>query len=89
MRDIDFTACEFIRNELCFLTYVDFCFNAKIIKLFYEAMENTAKIFYKWYVYANIHMTEYFKDRIWDYLNNPDEEYYQNLIECLPKYKVR
>ena len=89
MKDIDFSTCPFIRDELRFLTYFDFCKNAKILKAYYEALEVNAKIFYKWFVYSNIHMTEYFKDRIWDYLNNPDDEYYTLLIENLNKYKVR
>lgn len=89
MKDVDFSSCPFIKNELCFLTYTDFCRNAKIIKLFYEAMEDNAKIFYKWYLYANIHMTEYYKDLIWEYLNNNDIIAYIMLMDNLPKYKVR
>ena len=89
MKDIDFTICPFIRNELCYLTYFDFCKNAKILKAYYEVLGDDAKRFYKFYVYANIHMTEFFKDKIWDYLNNPDEEYYNILIDSLNKYKVR
>ena len=89
MKDIDFTMCPFIRNELCFLTYFDFCKNAKVLQAYYQILDNNAKRFYKFYVYANIHMNEYFKDRIWEYLNNPDDEYYITLIECMNKYKVR
>lgn len=89
MKDIDFTMCPFIRNELCFLTYFDFCKNARILRAYYQILDNNAKRFYKFYVYANIHMNEYFKDRIWEYLNNPDDEYYITLIECMNKYKVR
>lgn len=89
MKDIDFTMCPFIRNELCFLTYFDFCKNAKVLKAYYQILDDNAKRFYKFYVYANIHMNEYFKDRIWEYLNNPDDEYYIMLIECMNKYKVR
>ena len=89
MKDIDFSVCPFIRNELCFLTYNDFVHNARILKLFYEGMEDDAKIFYKWYVYANIHMTEFFKDLIWTYLNSNEPEDYDNLIDNLRKYKVK
>lgn len=89
MEDIDFSACPFIKEQLCFITYNDFCHNARIIKLIYEAMEKDAKIFYKWYVYANIHMSEYFKDTIWNYLNNSEPEYYDELIDAIRKYKVR
>ena len=89
MKDVDFSACPFIKEQLCFITYNDFCHNAKIIKLIYEGLEDNAKIFYKWYVYANIHMSEFFKDRIWEYLNDDDPIYYMMLIEELKKYKVR
>lgn len=89
MKDIDFSICPFIENVLCFLTYFDFCKNAKIIKTYYDALENDTKQFYKWYCYANIHMTEYYKDLIWEYLNNSDPECYVKLIENLNKYKVR
>ena len=89
MKDVDFSVCKFIKEQLCFLTYNDFCRNAKILKLFYEGMDNDAKIFYKFYVYANIHMTEYFKDTIWNYLNNQEEEYYIELVDAVRKYKVK
>ena len=89
MTNVDFSICPFIKNELNFITYFDFCKNSKIIKAYYEELETNAKIFYKWYVYANIHMTEYFKDTIWEYLNNNDPECYIKLIENLNKYKVR
>lgn len=89
MKDVDFTTCQFIKEELCFLTYYDFCKNAKILKAFYQAMDKNEKIFYKWYVYSNIHMDECYKNYIWDYLNNEDPEYYVNLIHNLTKYRVR
>ena len=89
MKDVDFSACPFIKEQLCFITYNDFCHNARIIKAIYEAMKTDAKVFYKWYVYANIHMSEFFKDKIWDYLNNSEPEYYIDLIESIRKYKVR
>ena len=89
MKDIDFSACPFIKEQLCFITYIDFCHNAKIIKLIYQCLDKDAKIFYKWYVYANIHMSEFFKDKIWDYLNNNESEYYEELIDSIRKYKVR
>lgn len=89
MKDIDFTVCPFIKEQLCFLTYTEFCHNAKILKLIYEGLDNNAKIFYKFYVYANIHMTEYFKDTIWNYLNNSEPEYYIELLDAVRKYKVK
>ena len=88
MKDVDFSVCPFIKNELCYLTYFDFCKNAKILKWFYENMDDDAKIFYKYYVYANIHMTEHYKNLIWEFLNSGDAECYTNLIEAVSKYKV-
>ena len=89
MSDTDFSVCPFIKKELCFLTYTDFVHNAKILKWFYEGMDDDAKTFYKWYVYANIHMNEYFKDTIWTYLNSNEQEDYDNLIDNIVKYKVK
>jgi len=89
MAEIDFSICSFIKEELNFLTYHDFCKNAKIIKAYYDVLEKNEKIFYKWYVYANIHMDEGFKNLIWTYLNSTEQEDYDNLIENEKKYKVR
>lgn len=89
MEDVDFSACPFIKEQLCFVTYADFCHNAKIIKLIYEGLDRDAKIFYKWYVYANIHMNEGYKNLIWEFLNGTDPENYTDLIYALRKYKVR
>ena len=89
MTDSDFSVCPFIKNELCFLTYYDFCHNAKILKAFYQAMEEDAKIFYKWYVYANIHMEESYKNLIWEYLNNDDPQLYADLLYALTRYKAK
>lgn len=88
MKDIDFSICPFIEDVLCFLTYFDFCENARIIKFYYEGLENDAKRFYKWYIYSNIHMDEYFKNLIWEYLNGGEEEY-KVLIDSIIKYRVR
>lgn len=89
MTDVDFSACKFIKENLCYLTYQDFCHNAKIIKLIFGGLEKNAKIFYKWYVYANIYMNEYSKNLIWEYLNNDEPIYYIELIENLKKYRVK
>lgn len=73
MTDKDFYPCRFIREELCYLTYSDFCANRETFRHFYNLLGNNEKIFYKWYVYANIHMREVHKNAIWDYLNGYDE----------------
>ena len=89
MTDNDFKECQFIKKELCFLDYIEFCYNAKIIKMYYNELSKNGKIFYKWYVYANIHMDEKFKNIIWEFLNDDDPIVYVQLIENIPKYKFR
>lgn len=89
MTDTDFSICPFIEEVLCFITYYDFCKNARVIKAYYDALEKDAKRFYKWYVYANIHMDENYKNIIWNYLNTDDPEMYLTLISALNKYKVK
>ena len=73
MTDKDFYPCRFIREELCYITYDDFYRNRKILRRFFNRLGNNAKIFYKWYVYANINMSLNHKNLIWDYLNGYDE----------------
>lgn len=89
MTDIDFSACEFIDKCLRFNTYIDFCNNARIIKAVYQAMEKDAKRFYKWYIYANIHMLEKYKDLIWIYLNSDEPERYVDLITSKRTYRIK
>lgn len=69
----DFNDCKFIDEQLRFLTYKDFCRNRILLKLSYKTLSPSAKIFYKWYVYANINMDELKKNYIWDYLNDYDD----------------
>lgn len=89
MTDKDFSACEFIDECLRFVTYIDFCNNARIIKTVYQAMEKDAKRFYKWYIYANIFMLEKYKDLIWTYLNSEEPEHYVNLIMSKRTYRIK
>ena len=69
---IDFSVCDFIDENMWFFTYYDFCDNRKQIKELFGTLTRQQKRFYQWYVYANIHMNETFKNRIWDYLNDYD-----------------
>jgi len=89
MKDVDFSICPFINDVLCFLTYFDFCKNAKLLKAYYIALGIDGQRFYKWYVYSNIHIDEYHKNLIWSYLNSPEDEDYTKLIEGINTYKVR
>ena len=67
----DFKECDFINYEMKFYSLKDFCENCTAIKKLYENnLSKYGKIFYKWYVYANIHITMNQKNNIWDYLNN-------------------
>ena len=83
MTDFDFQMCEFIDVEMSFITYDDFINKCADIKQLYQQFNKHQKRFYKWYVYANIHMKEQLKNAIWQYLNVNDINYYLELL----KYK--
>lgn len=83
MKDVDFAECRFIRDELRYLFYKDFCEDCYIIKRQYNKLSNNGKIFYKYFVYANIYTTLMQKNVIWEFLNNEGEEYYNTLIAYL------
>lgn len=87
MKDVDFSICPFIKKELSFLTYYDFCDNAIAIRDLYKKLSNEEKQFYKWFVYSNIHMREYYKDLIWGYLN--DHITRKILMENRKRYKIK
>ena len=89
MSDIDFSKCDFIKENMQFYTYYDFCDNCVIIKRMFKSLDRNAKLFYKWYVYANVHMGERFKNSIWDFLNCDDEYYYINLIKMKRVYSMK
>ena len=46
-------------------------------------------LFYKWYIFANIHMNETYKNAIWDYLNQFEEYYEINLLNLKRFYKAK
>lgn len=69
---IDFSECEFIRTELRFYTFKDFCDNKREIKKLFLELSYNGQLFYKWYVYANTHMGLARKNAIWDYLQGYD-----------------
>jgi len=87
MNDVDFSECRLIKEELCFLTYDEFCrYRKGIIKLFNQLSEN-GKLFYKYYIYANIHMKHTYKDAIWDYINIPNIKNEARLLKLKENYK--
>lgn len=88
-KEVDFSQCGFIDNFMIFYTYNDFCRNRKIIKTLYDRiLDKNGKIFYKWYVYANLHMNETYKNAIWDYLNDFDPDG-TNLVRLERFYKAK
>ena len=72
--EFDFSICEFIKENMWFFTYYDFCDNSKGIKRMFSDLDKHQKQFYKWYVYSNIHMDLHYKNAIWDYLNDYVDE---------------
>jgi len=86
MTQPDFEFCRFIDKELCFVTIPDFYRNRKILKFFYNNLDNDAKLFYKWYVYANVFIDESSKNIIWEYLNNAEIEHELRLYDLYKKY---
>lgn len=77
MTEMDFKECRYIDIEMRFLTFESFLEDAKAIKRMYRAL--THKIFYKWYVYANVHISLNRKNLMWSYLN--DDITYEKLVE--------
>ena len=84
----DFSICDFIEERMWFFTSYDFCDHRKHTKQLFNALTRQEKAFYKWYVYANIHMNEIFKNKIWDYLNNYDE-YGKELMRAKRFYRAK
>ena len=70
MKKEELRECQFIDESLKFYTYEDFYRDKKTIKAMYRTLDN--KIFYKWFVYANINISLVQKDAIWEYLNGDD-----------------
>ena len=70
MNDNDFKECAFISSEMKFYTYDEFCSNCYAIRRLYEKeLTKYGKIFYKWFVYANVHISMGQKNKIWDFIN--------------------
>ena len=80
MTDYDFKEVEFINKNMRYITYNDFVKKHDKIKKGFNEMTRYGKLFFKWYVYANIHMNEYLKNIIWEYLNSDEPQAYVNLI---------
>ena len=83
----DLSECDFLNDELKYYTYIDFCNNRYTIKRAYKRLSEKQQQFYLWYVYANLHMTETYKNIIWEYLNDDDTE--EHLLKLIRWYKAR
>lgn len=87
MSDVDFQECEVIKESLCYVTFDEFCKDRKTIAKCFKELSKHGKIFYKFYVYANIHMELNYKDAIWNYLNDPIMENEIELINLNISYR--
>ena len=83
----DLSECEFLNRKLIYYTYIEFCKRRFSIKKAYQELTIKQKKFYKWYVYANSHMSHTYKDIIWDYLNDYDDD--EHLLKLRRWYKAR
>ena len=68
MTEEEYKECRYIDNNLKFYTYRDFKRNAFFLRKLYDKLPH--KIFYMWYVYANIHLTMKQKNIAWAFLNH-------------------
>lgn len=68
MTEEEYKECKYIDNDLKFYTYRDFKRDAFYLRKLYDKLPH--KIFYKWYVYANIHLTMKQKNIAWAFLNH-------------------
>ena len=89
MADTDFSECSLIDDILCFLTYDEFCTYRKIIKKMFAQLSKNGKKFYKYYIYANIHMEIRHKDAIWIFLNDETRQSEFHLLKLNASYKVK
>ena len=87
MSDVDFQECRVIENCLCYLTFDEFYKFREVIAKAFNDLSKDGKLFYKYYVYANIHMNRYYKDAIWDYINFPTAKKEIELLNMNLEYK--
>ena len=58
-----------IKEDMQFIGIKDFYTKSRIVKLIYEDLTLQEKWEYKYYIYARPFLKDYFKDVIWEYLN--------------------
>lgn len=83
----DFSDCRILDEILTFYTYNEFCNKSELIKSKYKDLNATQKMFYHYYIYANQHMTQTYKDRIMEYLNEDCTK--EDLDNIIKFYKPR
>lgn len=72
MTEEEYKECAWIDTNMKFYTYKDFRKSAFYLRRMYDKLPH--KLFYRWYVYANIHLTLSQKNIVWSFLNH-DVEY--------------
>lgn len=85
---MNFSQCRFIKENMWFYTFEDFYKNKAIIKKMFKQMNQDGKLFYCYYVYANVNIKETLKNAIWDYLNF-DDIYYDLELSRLRRIDAR
>ena len=76
MTESDYLECRYIDTEMRFTTFESFIKDAGAIKRMYKCLHHI--LFFKWYLYANIHISLKRKNMIWLYLN--DDITFEQLI---------
>lgn len=74
MNEKEFWECKFIENGLKFYTKEEVLKDKKAIWYLYQKLTPNEKYLYRWYVYAHPNIGYKFKGRLWDYLNNYQDE---------------
>lgn len=59
-----------VRDEMKFIGVKDFYIKCRVIRKKYRLMRLDEKWKYKYYVYSRPLLIEYYKDVIWEYLND-------------------
>lgn len=62
-----------VREDMQFVGIKDFYLKCAYVKEIYEELSLQGKWEYKYYVYARPFLKDYFKDIIWQYLNEDEE----------------
>ena len=66
---------DIVEKDIQFYSFKDFFENKDYIKKRYELLSTKERRLYKLYVYSTCFETEYAKDLIWEFLNEPESNY--------------